>query len=125
VSAPLIKRVEHVQLAMPVGGEGRAREFYQGALGIPEVAKPAYLANRGGCWFERGDLKIHLGADADFHPARRAHPALLVDGLRMLAEDLRARGYEVKHDERLEGYLRFYVQDPFGNRIELMEPTAA
>jgi len=107
---------------MPEGGEERAREFYQQALGIPEVPKPPYLAKRGGCWFEREELKIHLGAERDFHPAKKAHPALLVEGLRELAADLRARGYEVQPDTRLEGYVRFYVHDPFGNRIELMEP---
>jgi catechol 2,3-dioxygenase-like lactoylglutathione lyase family enzyme len=110
---------------MPTGGEERAREFYQGALGIPEVPKPTYLASRGGCWFERGELKIHLGAEADFHPAGRAHPALLVEGLRGLADAPRDRGYDVQQDERLEGYYRIYVHDPFGNRIELMEQTAA
>lgn len=125
MSSAKVKRLEHIQLAMPVGGEQRAREFYQGALGIPEVPKPPYLANRGGCWFERGELKIHLGADADFNPARRAHPALLVEGLRELADELRRLGYEVKQDERLEGYYRIYAHDPFGNRIELMEPAAA
>jgi catechol 2,3-dioxygenase-like lactoylglutathione lyase family enzyme len=114
-----------VQLAMPVGGEERARKFYHDALGIPEVPKPPYLARRGGCWFEREELKIHLGVDPDFHPARRAHPALLVEGLRGLADALRDRGYDVQEDERLQGYYRIYVQDPFGNRIELMEPTAA
>jgi catechol 2,3-dioxygenase-like lactoylglutathione lyase family enzyme len=125
MSSALVKRLEHVQLAMPVGGEERAREFYQGALGIPEVRKPPYLQHRGGCWFERGELKIHLGADADFNPARKAHPALLVEGLRELAEELRRLGYEVKPDERLEGCYRIYVHDPFGNRIELMEPAPA
>jgi catechol 2,3-dioxygenase-like lactoylglutathione lyase family enzyme len=117
-----VRRLDHVQLAMPEGGEERAREFYQQALGIPEVPKPPYLAKRGGCWFEREELKIHLGAERDFHPAKKAHPALLVEGLRELAADLRARGYEVQPDTRLEGYVRFYVHDPFGNRIELMEP---
>jgi catechol 2,3-dioxygenase-like lactoylglutathione lyase family enzyme len=124
MSASLVKRLEHVQLAMPAGGEERAREFYQGALGIPEVPKPAYLAQRGGCWFERGELKIHLGVETEFHPAKRAHPALLVEGLRALAEELRHRGYDVQHDERLPGYSRFYIHDPFGNRIELMEPES-
>ena len=110
---------------MPVGGEERAREFYQAALGIPEVPRPPYLARRGGCWFEREELKIHLDVDPDFHPARRAHPALLVEGLRGFADALRDRGYDVQEDERLEGYYRIYVHDPFGNRIELMEPMAA
>lgn len=119
-----VRRLEHVQLAMPAGGEERARGFYQDALGIPEVPKPPYLAQRGGCWFERGELKIHLGVDAEFHPAKKAHPALLVVGLRSLAEILRGQGHELWEDERLEGYYRIYLNDPFGNRIELMEPTA-
>lgn len=118
-----ITRIDHVQLAMPAGGEELARAFYGRALGIDEVPKPANLAKRGGCWFERGDLKIHLGVEADFRPARKAHPALLVVDLQQLQERLGASGYTVKDDEPLEGYRRVYVDDPFGNRIELMEAT--
>jgi catechol 2,3-dioxygenase-like lactoylglutathione lyase family enzyme len=114
--------IEHVQLAMPAGGEDRARAFYGHILGIPEIPKPAHLAKRGGCWFEREDLKIHLGVEADFRPARKAHVALLVAGLPALIEKLRSAGYAMKDDEPLEGYHRFYVDDPFGNRIEMMEP---
>jgi catechol 2,3-dioxygenase-like lactoylglutathione lyase family enzyme len=116
-------RIEHVQLAMPAGGEALARIFYAGLLGISETPKPAHLAKRGGCWFERGDLKIHLGVETDFRPARKAHVALLVADLRELQEKLRASGYALKEDEPLEGYQRIYVDDPFGNRIELMEPN--
>ena len=114
-------RIEHVQLAMPVGGEDLARNFYAYILGMSETPKPAHLAKRGGCWFEDGDLKIHLGVEADFRPARKAHVALLVTGLSLLQEKLQARGYSLKEDEPLEGYQRIYVDDPFGNRIELME----
>jgi catechol 2,3-dioxygenase-like lactoylglutathione lyase family enzyme len=124
VSAVRVKRLEHVQLSMPRGGEAQARDFYQGALGIPEVAKPAELAKRGGCWFERAQLKIHLGVEADFRPAKRAHPALLVEDLEALAGTLRARGVTVQWDMGLAGYRRCYIEDPFGNRIELMEPVA-
>jgi catechol 2,3-dioxygenase-like lactoylglutathione lyase family enzyme len=113
--------IEHVQLAMPAGGEDRARQFYSGVLGIPEVPKPVHLAKRGGAWFEAGRLKIHLGVDGDFRPARKAHPALLVEGLRQLVEALQAGEYPVVDDEPLDGYTRVYVTDPFGNRIELME----
>ena len=116
-----ITRLDHVQLAMPAGGEDLARAFYNGVLGIPEVAKPPDLAKRGGCWFERGELKIHLGVEADFRPARKAHPALLVVDLHALSEKLRSSGYALLEDEPLEGYQRIYVDDPFGNRIELME----
>lgn len=118
-----ITRIDHVQLAMPAGGEDLARAFYEGALGIQEVPKPAHLAKRGGCWFEREDLKLHLGVEADFRPARKAHVALLVADLRELQEKLRVSGYALKEDEPLEGYQRIYVDDPFGNRIELMEPN--
>ncbi len=118
-----INRIDHVQLAMPAGGEDLARAFYGSALGIQEVPKPAHLAKRGGCWFEREDLKLHLGVEADFRPARKAHVALLVADLRELQDKLRASGYALKEDEPLEGYHRIYVDDPFGNRIELMEPN--
>jgi RimJ/RimL family protein N-acetyltransferase/catechol 2,3-dioxygenase-like lactoylglutathione lyase family enzyme len=119
-----VRRIDHVQLAMPAGGEDNAVEFYDGLLGIPHVAKPAHLAVRGGCWFERGDLKVHLGVEADFQPARKAHPALLVDDLSGLVELLRTAGVAIRDDEPLAGYDRVYVDDPFGNRIELLEPVA-
>ena len=119
-----ITAIEHIQLAMPAGKEAAAREFYQELLGIPEVTKPPNLAKRGGAWFERGSLKIHLGVDADFRPARKAHPALLVADLEGLIARLKAHNVAVVEDEPLEGYLRVYVADPFGNRIELMEPRS-
>jgi catechol 2,3-dioxygenase-like lactoylglutathione lyase family enzyme len=119
-----ILAVDHVQLAMPAGEEERARSFYNGVLGIVEVPKPPRLAVRGGVWFEDGALKIHLGVEKEFRPAKKAHPALLVEGLNELIEKCRAAGYEVVSDESLEGCQRVYVSDPFGNRIELMEPAA-
>src|SRR5580692_6887823 len=108
---------------MPPGGEALARAFYAGVLEIPEIPKPPNLAKRGGCWFERSSLKIHLGVDAEFRPARKAHPALLVVDLHTLVDRVKSAGYAVRDDEPLEGYHRVYVDDPFGNRIELMEPT--
>jgi catechol 2,3-dioxygenase-like lactoylglutathione lyase family enzyme len=116
-----ITRLDHVQLAMPPGGEAEARAFYEGVLGIPEVPKPANLITRGGSWFERGQLKIHLGVDADFRPARKAHPAFLVDNLSSLIAAITGAGFVVTTDEPLEGFDRVYVNDPFGNRIELLE----
>jgi len=120
-----LRAIDHVQLAMPVGGEDEARGFYVGLLGLEERMKPPALAVRGGCWFENGAVKLHLGVEAQFSPARKAHPALLVDGLAALTERLRAVGCRVKDDELLEGYDRIYVDDPFGNRIELMEPQTS
>jgi catechol 2,3-dioxygenase-like lactoylglutathione lyase family enzyme len=117
-----IVAIEHVQLAMPQGKEQAAREFYQGLLGIPEVPKPAELAKRGGVWFEHGPLKVHLGVEKDFRPARKAHPAFLVRDLATLIGRLERHNIPVENDEGLPGYLRVYVADPFGNRIELLEP---
>ena len=119
-----IKEIEHVQLAMPPGKESEARTFYEGVLGIPEVPKPANSARRGGCWFVRGTLKIHLGVENDFRAARKAHPALLVEDLPALKALIKAAGYSFNTDEPLEGYDRIYGNDPFGNRIELMEPLS-
>ena len=116
--------VDHIQLAMPAGEEDKARAFYTGLLGIPERAKPATLAARGGAWFESAHVKIHLGVDGDFHPARKAHPGLLVADLAALATALGRAGYEVTEDP-LEGRLRVYVNDPFGNRLELIEHVVA
>jgi catechol 2,3-dioxygenase-like lactoylglutathione lyase family enzyme len=119
-----IERLDHVQLAMPAGGENAARDFYARTLGIPEVQKPAHLAKRGGCWFETDSVKIHLGVDQDFRPARKAHPALIVSDLPTLIKRLSDNGYHVVEDQPLEGYDRRYVDDPFGNRIELLEPNS-
>ncbi len=120
-----IRRLDHVQLAMPLGREPEARAFYQGVLGIPEEAKPPHLAARGGCWFRTDAVKVHLGVEEDFRPARKAHPAFIVDDLAALARRLSEAGCRVVADEPLAGYDRLYVDDPFGNRIELMEPLPA
>jgi catechol 2,3-dioxygenase-like lactoylglutathione lyase family enzyme len=111
-----IRRLDHVQLAMPAGGEDDARAFYAGLLGFAEVPKPERLAGRGGCWFTGGEAKVHLGVDHDFRPARKAHPALVVRGLAALAERLRQADVAVT-----DGEDSAYVDDPFGNRMELLE----
>ena len=119
-----IREIDHVQLAMPSGKESEARAFYEGILGLPEAPKPPNLAKRGGCWFVRGAVKVHLGVENEFHPARKAHPAFLVEDLPALKTLIEAAGYTFRTDEPLAGYDRIYVDDPFGNRIELMEPSS-
>ena len=121
----MIERIDHVQLAIPAGGEAASRGFYEQLLGIPEVPKPPHLAARGGCWFERGDLKVHLGVDEDFRPAKKAHPAFVGRDRPAVVARLAAAGVEVVDDEPLEGYSRVYAHDPFGNRLELMEADPA
>jgi len=116
-----IKEIDHVQLAMPPGRESEARAFYESVLGIPEVPKPPNLAKRGGCWFIRGSLRIHLGVENDFRAARKAHPAFVVEDLSALKAAIEVAGYACMADEPLDGYNRIYTHDPFGNRIELME----
>jgi len=117
-----IVAIDHVQLAMPPGREAEAVAFYPGLLGLTERPKPPHLAVRGGCWFEAEGVKVHLGVEADFVPARKAHPALLVDDLPGLIDRLAAAGVEARDESGLDGYLQRYVDDPFGNRIELLEP---
>ena len=116
-----IEALEHIQLAMPAGQEDVARLFYAGLLELPEVAKPSHLAKRGGAWFESGPVKIHLGVEADFRPAKKAHPGLLVRNLRGLVLKLRDAGVVIVDAEELPGFDHVYIADPFGNRIELME----
>jgi catechol 2,3-dioxygenase-like lactoylglutathione lyase family enzyme len=114
--------LDHVQLAMPPGGEAKARRFYGEILGLAEEAKPEHLAARGGCWFAGGRLRLHLGVETDFRAAQKAHPALRVRGLTALRRWLADEGYPTPQDEPPAGFDRCYVHDPFGNRIELMEP---
>lgn len=117
-----IRALHHVQLAMPRGGEETAISFYQDLLGFTKVAKPLILAARGGVWFERGQVRVHLGVEDGFQPARKAHPAFEVGGLAKMLEQLEAAGVTVTRDQNLPGFERGYVDDPFGNRIELLEP---
>lgn len=117
----MIVGIHHVQLAMPHGEEETATRFYEGVLAISRVSKPEHLATRGGCWFESGEVRIHLGVEAAFVPARKAHPALLVNDLGALRRRLEEAGMKVDHDEYLPGFERFYVSDPFGNRLEFLQ----
>ena len=118
-----VKALHHVQLAMPPGREDDARAFYVGVLGFTEIPKPANLVTRGGLWLKSGDADVHLGVEQDFRPAKKAHPALLVDDLEAIRRACEASGSMLTIDEPLEGYDRAYVADPFGNRIELLQKT--
>lgn len=114
--------LHHVQLAMPAGAEAEARRFYGTLLGMTEVPKPPVLAARGGCWFRGDGCELHLGIEADFRPARKAHPAMLVRGLAALSGRLEAAGVTVTRDDDFPGHRHFYVDDPWGNRLEFLEP---
>lgn len=115
--------IHHVQLAMPAGQEDRARAFYTGVLGLAEQPKPPLLAARGGAWFAAGPVQIHLGVEADFRPARKAHPALLVDDIDVFVQACQAAGLSVKSDDDLPRFRHCYVDDPFGNRLEFLQPV--
>lgn len=117
-------RLHHVQLAIPPAGEDRCREFWGGILGMDEVDKPPVLAARGGCWFRGGGLEVHLGVETDFTPARKAHPGILVSDIGALATSLTEAGIEVTWDGEFPGHDRFYACDPFGNRLEFLEPRS-
>ena len=115
----VVEGLDHVQLACPRGSEDEARRFYGDLLGLREIDKPAPLRARGGVWFECGSQQLHLGVEEPFAPARKAHPALLVGSVAEL-EALAERLGAVRWDEDLPGYRRFYAEDPFGNRLELL-----
>jgi len=118
----MLTGLHHLQIAIPAGGESVARAFYGGLLGLPEVPKPSQLAGRGGVWFEQEGLRVHLGVDPDFVPARKAHPAFLVGDLGSLITVFERNGVALMHDAPVAGFERIFVSDPFGNRIELMQP---
>ncbi len=112
--------LDHVQLAMPAGREEEAETFYCGLLGFERLPKPPALAARGGCWFARGPVALHLGVEEDFRPARKAHPALVVDDLAALETALEAAGIEVRPNAERQPGTGAYADDPFGNRLEFM-----
>ena len=121
----MLRALHHVQLAMPAGHEPEARAFYAGLLGLEDVPKPAQLGRRGGAWFESGSVRVHLGVEDPFRPARKAHPAFLVGDLAALCARFDAAGHPYRVDDSLPGHERIYTHDPFCNRIELLQPASS
>lgn len=114
--------LHHVQLAMPEGEEETAVAFYEGVLGLEQVPKPPEISPRGGAWFRLDDLEVHLGVEQGFRPALKAHPAFLVDDLERVRARVEMSGFKAIDTVQFPGYQRVYVRDPFGNRLELIEP---
>jgi catechol 2,3-dioxygenase-like lactoylglutathione lyase family enzyme len=123
-SGPIVA-IDHVQIAIPVGGEAIAHPFYSDLLGFTEVPKPEHMAACGGAWYEAGHVKVHLGIEHDFRANDKAHVAFVVDDVMALAEAAIAQGYKVKHDDQLPGQIRAFLYDPFGNRIEILRAIAS
>ena len=118
----VLRELDHVQLAAPPGCEDQARRFFGELLGLPELEKPEPLRSRGGVWFALGAHQLHIGVERPFAPARKAHPAIRVapEELDGLAARIEQAGAKVQWDEALPGGRRFYTEDPWGNRIELL-----
>jgi catechol 2,3-dioxygenase-like lactoylglutathione lyase family enzyme len=116
-----IVNIDHVQIAIPVASEDRARAFYSGILGFTEFDKPPQMAERKSIWFVAGAVHLHLGIEPDFTPAKRAHPAFVVEGLDKILAACDRSGISSKPDTSFNGFRRVHVFDPFGNRLELME----
>ena len=116
----MITGLHHVQLAMPEAGEDQARGFYSELLDIPERKKPAQLPSNGGCWFEKDNVRVHLGVERDFRSAQKAHPAFQTSDFHNLMAKLEKAGYLVQFADPIDHHARFFVNDPFGNRIEFI-----
>ncbi|HWW17815.1 MAG TPA: VOC family protein [Candidatus Saccharimonadales bacterium] len=120
-----ILSIDHVQIAIPAASEDRARAFYSGILGFAEVVKPPQMAERKSIWLVTGSVNLHLGIEPDFTPAKRAHPAFVVEGLDKILAACDRAGISSKPDTSFNGFRRVHVFDPFGNRLELMERAKA
>lgn len=112
--------LDHVQLATPAGGDETARAFWVDVVGLAEQKRPPNFDGRPGMWFAVGGLSLHLGVEADFRPAKKAHPAFRVGDADALAERLAAAGRPVRWDDDISGVRRFFSEDPFGNRLEFV-----
>ena len=117
-----IAYLDHLQIAAPEGCEAAARDFYGTLLGMREIEKPESLRARGGCWFQCGPQQIHIGVEKDFRPAKKAHPAFAAANFDELRQALLARGVKVSDDTSIPGVRRFHTEDPWGNRLEFLEP---
>ncbi|GGA85476.1 VOC family protein [Ornithinibacillus halotolerans] len=115
------EQLDHVQLAAPKGAENQARAFYQDLLGFMEVEKPENLKQRGGVWFSDGNICIHIGIEDPFQPAKKAHPAFQVKNIEAMKKYLQIKQVDFMDDKNLPGANRFYLHDPFGNRLEFIE----
>jgi len=113
--------LDHIQLAMPPGGEGQARQFYQELLGLREIAKPEPLTARGGCWFEGENIALHMGVEPGFKPSKKAHPCFRVVDLDACRDALEAAGVATRLDISVPNARRFHATDPFGNRLEFLQ----
>lgn len=113
--------IDHVQLAAPKGGEMKARAFYGDVLGFEEVEKPDTLKKRGGVWFQAGSIHMHIGIDDPFVPAKKAHPAIRVKNIAAMKRFLQEQQIDFREDNDLPQADRFYIDDPFGNRLEFLE----
>lgn len=118
----MLRAIDHVQIAIPPGGEERARPFYRDLLGLTEVPKPEPLASRGGCWFVGGAIKLHLGVEQDFRANTKAHVAFLVEDVADITARAEAAGYAIKANDELGDVERVFIYDPFGNRLEFLRP---
>lgn len=116
-----IEKIDHIQVAAPKGCETTARHFYEEILGMKEIEKPEPLKSRGGVWFEFGFYQLHVGVEEPFTPAKKAHPAFVVKGFEKMKQHLLTEGIEVKDDTGIPGVIRFFVSDPFGNRLEFLK----
>lgn len=116
-----ILQIDHVQVAAPAGKEQMARDFYAGILGMQELEKPESLKGRGGAWFKFGEQQLHVGVEEPFSPAKKAHPAFRTAGYEELKDHLSANGILVKEDDSIPGIERFFIFDPFGNRLEFLK----
>lgn len=115
-----VRGIDHVQVAIPAGGEALAEAFYGELLGFEQLTKPEALAGRGGCWFQAGSVQLHVGVDPSFTPATKAHPAFVFEGLDDLLTALSAAGHDVRDGAVIDGVTQQFTDDPFGNRIELI-----
>jgi predicted enzyme related to lactoylglutathione lyase len=120
-----ILNIDHIQITIPVTSEDRARAFYSGILGFTEIEKPPQMVQRKSIWFVAGAVNLHLGIEPHFHPAKRAHPAFVVEGLDAILAACERAGLITKPDTSFNGFRRVHVFDPFGNRLELMERSVA
>ncbi|MBB5354793.1 catechol 2,3-dioxygenase-like lactoylglutathione lyase family enzyme [Anoxybacillus mongoliensis] len=117
----VVKRLDHVQICIPIGAEDEARAFYTGVLGFTEIEKPEPLKASGGLWYKVGDIGLHIGVENREGYRSKSHPAFEVENIEAVRRYLEEKGVMTKDEKAILGVDRFSFLDPFHNRIEFLE----
>jgi catechol 2,3-dioxygenase-like lactoylglutathione lyase family enzyme len=123
-----IESIDHIQITVPRSAEMKAIAFYSSVLGLEEIEKPEPLRKNGGAWYRHGSIEIHLSPEdgSASHVQSKRHVCFVVLDLTNAESELARQGIDIIRDHQpIAGWIRFYIRDPGGNRIEIAQRVSS